>query len=117
MSMNSMPGNLTSSTYLPRPRRKRGSSLRLTLWPMPPSVAVASGMGRLPRGDAGRGAHAGGAVLNRFDDVDVARAATQVARYAATDLCLARIRVACQQRFGRHQHARRAVAALQAVLL
>src|SRR5438105_3591797 len=72
MAMNSMPGNFTSSTYLPNPRIKRGSSLRLTLWPMPPSVAVASGMGCLLGGHTRLAAHVGGAVLDGFDDVDVA---------------------------------------------
>src|SRR6266704_431989 len=75
MSMYSMPGNFTSSTYLPFPRMKRASSLRLTLWPMPPiSIATASG---LPfRGLA----HRSGGVVDRLHDVHVAGAAAEVPR-------------------------------------
>src|SRR4029078_10940567 len=36
MSRQSCPGWLTSSMYSPLPRMKRGSSFRLTEWPMPP---------------------------------------------------------------------------------
>ena len=40
MSSQSWPGRLTSSMYSPSPRMKRGSSLRLTEWPMPPTSGV-----------------------------------------------------------------------------
>ena len=40
MSIQSIPGRLTSSMYSPLPRMKRGSSLRLTEWPMPPTSGV-----------------------------------------------------------------------------
>src|SRR3990172_6787700 len=40
MSIQSWPGRLRSSMYSPLPRMKRGSSLRLTEWPMPPTSRV-----------------------------------------------------------------------------
>ena len=40
MSSHSWPGRLTSSMYSPLPRMNRGSSLRLTEWPMPPTSGV-----------------------------------------------------------------------------
>ena len=43
MSSHSWPGRLTSSMYSPWPRMKRGSSLRLTEWPMPPISALVRG--------------------------------------------------------------------------
>ena len=43
MSSQSWPGRLTSSMYSPWPRMKRGSSLRLTEWPMPPISKVVRG--------------------------------------------------------------------------
>ena len=43
MSSHSWPGRLTSSMYSPRPRMMRGSSLRLTEWPMPPMAALVRG--------------------------------------------------------------------------
>ena len=44
MSSQSWPGRLTSSMYSPWPRMKRGSSLRLTEWPMPPISALVRGV-------------------------------------------------------------------------
>ena len=43
MSSQSWPGRLTSSMYSPWPRIMRGSSLRLTEWPMPPISALVRG--------------------------------------------------------------------------
>ncbi len=43
MSSQSWPGRLTSSMYSPWPRMNRGSSLRLTEWPMPPISALVRG--------------------------------------------------------------------------
>ena len=40
MSSHSWPGRFTSSMYSPWPRIIRGSSLRLTEWPMPPISAL-----------------------------------------------------------------------------
>ena len=56
-------------------------------------------------------------VLHGLDDVVVPGAAAQVAVDAVADLLLGRIRVLRQQVDGRHDHAWRAVAALQAVAL
>src|SRR5579864_4269549 len=85
---------------------------------MPPRVAVASGMRSLPvSAFYGFAAHLRGAVLDSFDDVDVAGAAAQVARNAAANVGLRRIWIGREQRLGDHQHARRAEATLQSVLL
>src|SRR5579884_360717 len=61
--------------------------------------------------------HLLGGVLDGLDDVDVAGAAAQVALDAALDLVFGGIGVGLQQVDGLHDHARRAEAALQAVLL
>src|SRR5258708_25070482 len=53
----------------------------------------------------------------RFDDAVIAGAATQVAVQFGADLSLARLRVASDQIDGAHHHPRRAVAALQAVMV
>src|SRR5579859_6711027 len=102
---------------------KRGSSLRRTEWPKP-RMTGASGMGltqllraRLLGADRVLAAQPGCPELDGFDDVDVARAATQVARNAAPDLRLGRARVVSQQGLRAEQHAGCAEAALQAVLL
>src|SRR4026209_564252 len=107
MSSHSWPGRFTSSMYSPLPRMNRGSSLRLTEWPMPPtSGVVLSGRGsasvvissspRSPGRWCGRdllaldrlgGHHRCGLaraelacrLLDRLDDVHVAGAATEVA--------------------------------------
>src|SRR5215468_7661985 len=56
-------------------------------------------------------------VLDRLDDVDVAGAAAEVPGDRLADLGLARVGVPGEERAAGHHHARRAVAALQAVLL
>src|SRR6185295_9723540 len=58
-----------------------------------------------------------GGVLDRVDDVLVAGAAAQIPRDALADLPLGWRRRVVEKRHRRHDHARRAVAALQAVLL
>src|SRR5260370_27185796 len=63
------------------------------------------------------GAQLLGCVLDGLDDVHVPGAAAQVAADRFADLRLAGALVAREQRVPRHQHARRAVAALQPVLL
>src|SRR5712692_1348786 len=62
-------------------------------------------------------AHRGGRGLDRFDDVHVARAATEVALEAPPDLVIGRTRVLRQQISGGHDHPWRAEAALEAVLV
>src|SRR5215471_5865079 len=97
---------------------KRGSSLRFIEWPMPHTSALVFGV---PRSSlvamVSSLAQLGGGVLHRLDDVDVARAAAQVARDRVADLILAGVLVLLQQRAAGHHHAGRAEAALQAVLL
>src|SRR5262249_52324008 len=62
-------------------------------------------------------AQLGGRVLNGLDDLVVARAAAQVAGDAVPDLLVRRIGMPLQEVARAHQHAGRAEAALQAVLL
>src|SRR5215470_16713272 len=93
---------------------KRGSSFRFIEWPMPQILASVLGVMSPMWGLL---AHFLGGVLHRLDDVHVAGAAAQVARDRLADLLLARILVLREQRARRHQHARSAEAALQAVLL
>jgi hypothetical protein len=68
-------------------------------------------------GDGGGFPQLAGGVLNRLHDVLVAGAAAQVAAHACPDLLFRRIGVLLQEPIGAHQHAWRAEAALQAVLL
>src|SRR5215510_4645542 len=89
----------------------RGSSLRLMEWPIPPMSAVVRGAIVPPS------TQPCGGVLDRLDDVHVAGAAAQIARDRVTDVRLGRTGVAPEQRHARHHHARRAVPALQPVLL
>src|SRR5918996_3555417 len=93
-----------SSVYLPRPVMKRRSSLRRTEAPIP-SVAIASAP------------HVRGGRLNRLDDVVVAGAAAQVALEPLADLGFGGRRVALHQVDRAHDHAGRAEAALQPVML
>src|SRR5271167_2710359 len=53
-------------------------------------------------------------MLNRFDDFDVAGTAANVAAERVPDLILVRTGIAPQQAGGRHDEARRAIAALGA---
>src|ERR1700740_66519 len=97
---------------------KRGSSLRFIECPMPETSAdVRGAMARSPRDLCRVRPQLGGGVAHRLDDVHVAGAAAEVARDRLPDLRLAGMGVRLQQRITGHQHARRAVAALQAVLL
>src|SRR3989442_4423089 len=90
---------------------KRASSLRLTLAPMPP---ISTDIWGLPFRSLALLARR---VLDRLDDVHVARAAAEVARDRLPDLELARVRVRRDERRRRHHHSRRAEAALDTVLL
>src|SRR5262245_54866634 len=86
---------------------------------MPPTSADVRGAcsDAIVRLLSSRGGQLAGRVLNRLDDVDVTRAAAQVPGDSVPDLVLARARVLLEVRIARHQHARRAVAALEPVLL
>src|SRR5689334_3754642 len=123
MSSHSMPASCTSSTYVPLPRRKRGSSLRLIECPMPPTSGEVRGVDAMissclrgPRGLLARSRFRCG-VLDGLDDVDVAGAPAKIPGDGAPDVAFAGIGIRLQQRVARHHHARGAVAALQAVLL
>src|SRR5690242_12746108 len=114
MSSHSWPGRLKSSMYSPAPRMKRGSSLRFTEWPMPPtsgvvcgsvmpagrcsiSVAIAVLLAALCLGCRWLGGRLGGrrcvrlrrqiagGLLDRLDDVHVAGAAAEVAADSLAD--------------------------------
>src|SRR6185369_7713213 len=111
MSSQSCPGTLTSSIYSPWPRRKRGSSLRLTEWPMPPISGDVFGAIL-----CASLAHFLSSVLICLHDVDVAGAAAEISRNRVTDLVVRRSAVRFQKRVSSHQHARRAISALQPVL-
>src|SRR6266571_1019586 len=100
---------------------KRGSSLRRTEWPKPwitgAGGASAMGVTQLLRTHRGLAAQFRRPVLNGFDDVDVARAAAQVARDAAPDFLFGRVGLRLQHCSGGHDHARCTEATLQAMLL
>src|SRR2546428_4422686 len=87
---------------------KRGSSRRLMLEPRSLAVAIIAPL---------LGRHLLGGVLDGLDDIVVAGAAAEVALEPVPDLALRRARVALDELSGRHDHARRAEAALQSVLL
>src|SRR6185437_575328 len=132
-----MPTSLISSTYLPLPVIKRRSSLRTTLAPMPstpisllptgvsdppiPSNAAVSWFsrdctqrlfGRL------RDLHAPGGIQHRLDDVVIAGAAADIAFELLPDGGLVELAtMALDDIDRRHDHARGAVAALQAVIV
>src|SRR4051812_48667133 len=111
---------------------KRGSSTRLTELPRTSwrSVAIAallrrrwssgasrrSGVGGRGRRGRGAGAHRRGGLADGGDDVVVPRAAADVALDRVPDLVVGRVGVAGEEVGGRHDHARRAEAALEAVL-
>src|SRR5262250_1676614 len=97
---------------------KRGSSLRLIEWPIPPISADVRGVGAmtssstsLPRPGRRRG------VLDGLDDIHVAGAPAKIPGDRFADVAFGRIRIRLQERVARQHHARRAVAALQAMLL
>src|SRR5438552_1825125 len=121
-----------SSVYWPLPVMNRWSSLRLTDAPTPVSAmaflleigSCSTARRRLVvmqrelfRG-LPHGAHIGRAGLHGGDDVVVARAAAQVALEPLADGVLVELpALGLGQRHGRHDHAGRAEAALQAVVL
>src|SRR5918996_5991163 len=110
---------------------KRASSLRLTLWPMPPmgvsTVAICSSSARCGRrrwlllrlrsGLLIPCPHLATGALDRLDDVHVAGAAAHVPGDRPADLLFRRIGVSLQQGRADEHHRRRAEAALKPVLL
>src|SRR5262245_17448191 len=102
---NSASASLTSSTKRPAPMSSAGSSSRLTRAPncrAPMSALLAQPAGGVER---------------RRHDAGVAGAAAQVAGQRLAHVGLARIAVVAQELGERHQHAGRAEAALQAVIV
>src|SRR6516165_8703119 len=90
---------------------KRRSSLRLMAWPIPPT----SGDVRQLMLFSLR--HLFGCKLNSLHDVLVSGAPAQIAGDTPADLLLTGRRILLQKDIRRHQHARRAIAALQPVFL
>src|SRR5713101_3640576 len=88
---------------------KRGSSRRLMLAPSSLAVAMIA-LSLLRR-------HLLGGVRNGLDDIVVARAAAEIAVELVPDLFFRRLGVALEELGRGHDHARRAEAALQPVLL
>src|SRR5450432_3755938 len=99
-----MPGNSTSSTNRACPVRSLRSSLRLI---GSPKVRV----------DIPSTPHSFGGRHDRVDDILVAGAAAQIARQRLAYLVFAWRSVFIEKRCHRHQNTRRAVAALQAVMV
>src|SRR6185295_3761447 len=95
----------------------RGSSLRFMEWPMPQTSAEVRRGCMAPPLLTRVGAQLLCRVLNGFDNVDVAGAAAEVAGDRLADLRFARIGILLQEGIAGQHHARRAVAALEAVLL
>src|ERR1700745_3508894 len=89
----------------------RRSSLRLMGWPMPPTSGDVRQLMffSLP--------HLGGRELDRFHDVLITGATAEIARDAPANFFLARRWIFFEEDIRRHEHARRAVAALKTVLL
>src|ERR687890_1141282 len=113
----SIPGNLMLSVQLARPVTRAGSSLRGTPPPTNFSGAWVTLFPPLGRRVLG---HLVLVLLDELDglhDVLVARAAAQVPFQTFSYLPLRRIRILLQEADGGHDHARRAVAALETVRL
>src|SRR5215469_5024678 len=100
----------------------RGSSLRLTLWPIPRTAGWVAMLAHLHwdrrrrRGRFSR-AYLPARILNGLDDIDISGAAAEVSRDSSPYLLLGRLVIMLQQRDSGHHHARCAEATLQAVLL
>src|SRR5215204_7336264 len=113
----SIPGSVMLSVQVARPVTRAGSSLRSTPPPTNFSgawVTYSPPLGRSVLGQLIR------VLLDELDglhDVLVARAAAQVPLQAFPYLLLGRVGIFLQQADGGHDHARRAVAALQTVRL
>src|SRR3990172_10740368 len=109
-AIHSIPGAVRSSVYLAAPVRNSGSSLRRTGCPTNFSVVAISTPLHL------RAAHLLSGVQDGLHDVLVAGAAAQVALEGFAHLRLGRARVLPQVGIRGHDHARRAVPALEAVV-
>src|ERR1700741_1397338 len=103
-----MPDNFMSSTKRPRPDSSAGSSSRVT---RAPKCFAPMASAPLPVAQTLR------RVERRFDDAGIAGAAAEIAGESFAYLVLARRRIFAQQFGERDQHARRAKAALQAVIV
>src|SRR5262245_10754881 len=106
----SMPGSVRLSTKFPCPVTSEASSLRGTDVPTNFSVIAISPPSSL------RAGHLTGGVEDRLHDVVVAGAPAEVALERLADLLVGWVRVLLQVADRRHDHARRAVPALEAVV-
>src|SRR5215211_2562518 len=113
MAAWSIPGSLMLSVQLARPVTRAGSSLRST--PPPTNLSGAS-VTLVPPSGHGL-VHVLLRQLHGLHDVLVARATAEVAFETLPDLLLRRVRLLLEEAYGGHDHARRAVAALQPVRL
>src|SRR5690242_4669262 len=111
-----MRGSATSSANLVTPRTLAvASTLR---WAVPTTrnagvVRLRPPIQRLPGGLGGLAAQPRRGELHRFVDLDVAGAAAEVARERRLDLLAGRPRIPDEERFGREEERRGAVAALR----
>src|SRR5215204_4561797 len=107
-----IPCRLRSSKKTPSPWTRRLSSLRGMLWPAQPRfVSVSS----TTSARSSVVSVISGRLFDRLDDVHVPGTAADVPLDCLPNLVLAGARVGVEQVFRGHQHARRAVAALQRV--
>src|ERR671921_272469 len=113
----SIPGSLMLSVQVARPVTRAGSSLRSTPPPTNFSGAWVTLFPPLGRRVLGQLVRVLLDELYGFHDVLVARAAAQVPFQAFPYLLLRRVGILLQEADGGHDHARRAVAALQTVRL
>src|ERR687893_2773383 len=114
----SIPGNLMLSVQLARPVTRAGSSLRGT--PPPTNFSGASVTCAPPLGRRGRLRLPVRVLLDELDGLDdvlVARATAEVPFEALPDLRFGGVRLLLEKADGGHDHARRAVAALEPVRL
>src|SRR5918997_1965193 len=109
-----IPGSLMLSVHVAWPVTSAGSSLRGTPPPTYLSGAWVTPYSLLRRRAA---LHLPGSLLHGLDDVLVAGAAAEVALQVLPDLLLRGVRVLLEEADGGHDHARRAVTALQPVRL
>src|SRR5690348_16672018 len=112
------PGRTTSSVYWPLPVMKRMSSFRRTAAPIPVALmAVSSQLTVIPTSAGGSRAPPS-PLSHGLRDVVVARAAAQIAVALLADRVLVEVIAITAHDVERgHGHARRAVAALEAVML